>query len=142
MSGIEIELTDPSSELVEALEERLYQFNSAATGIHDGEGLGVVVRGTDDEVLAAAAGHTWGDTCEIRQLWVHESLRGRGVGRSLMRAAEAEALRRGCRQLVLGTHSFQAPGFYAKLGFEEVGRRADYPRGHAQIFLRKVLRPD
>ena len=82
MNGIEIELTDPSSELVETLDERLYEFNTAATGIHDGEGLGVVVRGNDDEVLAAAAGHTWGDTCEIRQLWVHESLRGRGIGRS------------------------------------------------------------
>ncbi|MBW2281591.1 MAG: GNAT family N-acetyltransferase [Deltaproteobacteria bacterium] len=142
MSGIEIELTDPSTALVEELDERLYEFNRAATGIDDGEGLGAVVRGPDGEVLAAAAGHSWGGTCEIRQVWVHESLRGRGVGRGLMRAVEAEARRRGCRQLVLGTHSFQAPGFYAKLGFEEVGRLDDYPRGHANISLRKALRPD
>ncbi len=139
LAGVKIELADPSSDAVAFLEERLYEFNTEATGIRDGEGLGVFARGDDGELLAGVAGHTWGETCEIRQLWVGDPHRRQGLGSRLMRAAEAEAQRRGCRQLLLSTHSFQAPGFYAKLGYTQVCELEDYPRGHSQIFLRKVL---
>lgn len=126
--------------IVELLEERLHEFNVATTRIADGQGLGLFVRDARGELIAAAAGHTWGETCELKQVWVHPESRRQGLGRRLIEAAVAEAERRGCRQLVLSTHSFQAPEFYRKLGFEEVGRLADYPRGHAQVFMRKPLR--
>ena len=34
--------------------------------------------------------------CELQAMWVAKSLRGRGLGRALMTAAEDEARRRGC----------------------------------------------
>ncbi len=139
MSEPKIESADPTVEVVAELEDRLYEFNVAATGLDDGEGLGFFVRADDGELRAGVAGHTWGGTCELRQVWVDESLRRRGLGTRLIQAAEAEARRRGCRQLVLSTHSFQATGFYAKLGYERVGELAEYPLGHAQVFLRKAL---
>jgi len=40
---------------------------------------------------------------------------------------------------MLATHTFQAPGFYRKQGFVEVGRIPDYPRGHAQVWFVKQL---
>jgi hypothetical protein len=43
------------------------------------------------------------------------------------------------RTIVLSTHSFQAPAFYAKHGYTVCGEVPDYPSGYAQIFLRKVL---
>ncbi len=133
-------MEEPSSADVEFLEERLYEFNTSATGITDGQGLGVFIRDKSNQIIAAAAGHSWGETCEIRQLWVSDALRGQGIGRRLMATVEAEAVRRGCRQFVLGTHSFQAPSFYEKLGFEIVSELPDYPIGHAQLLLRKILR--
>ena len=134
-----LRIEDPSPADIEFLEDKLYEFNRAATGFNDGRGLGVFVRDEAENIVAGAAGHTWGETCELRQVWVAEALRGWGLGRRLMAEAEAEAIRRGCRQLVLATHSFQAPEFYLKLGFEIVYDLPDYPRGHSQLVLRKLL---
>jgi len=42
-------------------------------------------------------------------------------------------------QVALSTHSFQAPGFYARFGYQECGRTPAYPRGYHQIHLVKQL---
>jgi len=130
---------EPSSADIAFLEARLYEFNAATTGIEDGRLLGVFLRDDCSNIVAGAAGHTWGETCELRQVWVAESARGSNVGRRMLAEAEAEALRRGCRQLILSTHSFQAPEFYRKLGFEVLAEVSDYPRGHSHLLLRKRL---
>lgn len=131
-------IEEPSSADVEFLEDRLYEFYVGKTGISDGRSLGVFLR-DDSKIVAGAAGYTWGETCELRQVWVAASIRGRGLGRRLMAEAEAEAVRRGCRQLVLTTHSFQAPEFYRKLAFDVVSVLPDYPRGYSALVLRKRL---
>ena len=114
------EIEEPSTADIEFLEDRLYEFNAGTTGISDGRSLGVLLRDEAKNIVAGAAGHTWGETCELRQVWVAASIRGRGLGRRLIAEAEAEAVRRGCRQLVLATHSFQAPEFYRRHGFNLV----------------------
>ena len=133
------EIEEPSSADIEFLEERLYEFNAGTTGINDGLSLGIFLRDESRNIVAGAAGHTWGETCELRQVWVEASARGRGLGRRLVAEVETEAVRRGCRQLVLSTHSFQAPDFYRKLGFDVVLELPDYPRGHCHLVMRKRL---
>ena len=39
-----------------------------------------------------------------------------------------------------GSHSFQAPGFYGRFGYQECGRTPGYPHGHDDIHLVKQLR--
>jgi GNAT superfamily N-acetyltransferase len=131
--------TDPTPEQIQYLEDRLYEFNSQATGVTDGLGLAVFVRDAQGRIIAGICGHTWGGCCEIRQLWVDESQRCQGLGTKLLQAAEQEARRRDCRQIILSTHSFQAPAFYAKHGFRRVATVQNYPRGHQHILLRKGL---
>jgi ribosomal protein S18 acetylase RimI-like enzyme len=60
----------------------------------------------------------------IKHLWVDPAQRGRGLGRSLVIAAEAEGLRRGARVACVDTLSTQAPDFYRRLGYAEFGRLA------------------
>ena len=132
--------TDPTPAEMELLEDRLYEFNAKTTGIGDALGLAIFERDDQDEVVAGLCGHTWGGCCGIRQLWVHEKVRGLGIGRRLLELAEREARRRDCFQIILATHSFQAPGFYLRLGFEIVASVPEYPRGHQHLHLRKVLR--
>jgi GNAT superfamily N-acetyltransferase len=83
--------TDPTPAEIDFLEDRLYEFNSKATGIVDALGLVVFGRDAQGEVVAGLCGHTWGGCCEIRQLWVHEMHRGQGIGRRLLEVAETEA---------------------------------------------------
>jgi GNAT superfamily N-acetyltransferase len=132
--------TDPTPAEIGLLEDRLYEFNAKTTGIGDALGLAIFERDDQDEVVAGLCGHTWGGCCEIRQLWVHEKVRGLGIGHRLLELAEREARRRDCFQIILATHSFQAPGFYLRLGFEIVASVPEYPRGHQHLHLRKVLR--
>jgi ribosomal protein S18 acetylase RimI-like enzyme len=140
MSSIEIEIrSDDHPELEALLEDRLYEFNSRTTSIFDGTLLSAAIEDDDGNVVAGMSGHTWGGCCEIRLLWVDESRRGSGLGTALMRAAEREAMRRGCHQIVLSTHSFQAPRFYERLGFRRLAFIPEYPRGHEQVIYIKSL---
>jgi len=131
--------TEPDPENVSFLEERLYEFNVAATGIADGKLFGLFLRGTDGDVIGGAYGWTWGGTCHLRYLFIPAEMRGQGHGRRLMRAIEQEARVRGCRQILLETHDFQAPEFYRRLGFEPAGVVSDYPLGHALLTMVKRL---
>jgi ribosomal protein S18 acetylase RimI-like enzyme len=131
---------DDAERIATWLEDRLYEFNVEATGIADG-GLLCFTIEEGGRVIAGIAGHTWGGSCEIKQLWVQAASRGRGFGHALLARAEEEARRRGCRQIVLSTHSFQAPALYRSLGFSETGRVKDYPQGYDNIMLVKRLEP-
>jgi ribosomal protein S18 acetylase RimI-like enzyme len=133
-------IDNPDRDDVQFLDDRLYEYNVSATGLTDGRLLAIFVRDAGGSILAGIYGWTWGGCCEIKTLWVREDQRHRGLGARLMAAAEAEARARGAVQMVLSTHSFQAPDFYRRLGFETVGAFGDYPRGHRNIFLRKQLR--
>ena len=140
MSEVTLTPVDPTPEEVQYLEDRIYEFNSSATDIADGELLAFFVR-EGDSIVAGICGNTWGGTCELRQFWVEESQRHRGLGTQLFEAAEQEARRRGCRQVVLMTFSFQGLAFYERHGFEVVATIDDHPRGYRNLLMRKRLGP-
>ena len=121
-----------------AVEERLYDFNMDETGYRDGLDLGFVVEDAG-ELVAAAAGYTWGGICEVKTLWVHPERRGSGLGSALMARAIEEARSRGCRLMFLSTYDFQAPDFYARLGFECIATIPDKPLGHVEHIMRLKL---
>lgn len=102
---------EPAAEKVRLLEDRLYAFNVEATGIADGQSIGLFLHGSDGAVIGGAYGWSWGEAGYVRYLFVPAELRGQGHGTRLLRAFEQQALLRGCRRMVVETHDFQAPGF-------------------------------
>ncbi len=131
--------TDPRSEDIRALINGLDGYGRERTGITDGKLIGLFLRAGDGAAVGGAFGWTWGGACYVRYLFVPADRRGRGEGTRLMREVERVARERGCGQIVLETHSFQAPEFYRKLGFAVTGRVDGYPRGHSYMTLVKRL---
>jgi ribosomal protein S18 acetylase RimI-like enzyme len=131
--------SDQYAELDAFLAERIYEFNAQATGLFDGEVFAGSIKGPTGEIIAAVSGHTWGGTCQVTHLWVHEAQRRKGLGVALMNAVESEAMGRGCGQVLLSTHSFQATGFYERLGYKREASIEGYPKGHANVFYLKKL---
>jgi GNAT superfamily N-acetyltransferase len=127
----------PSSEELQFLEDRLYEFNSAQTGQGDGQLFSFFVRNDQQQIVAGLSGWTWAKACKISALWVHPSCRKKGYGRSLLESAEKEARARGCKVILLSSYSFQAPAFYRKCGYELAWHLDDFPPGHQNCFLVK-----
>jgi ribosomal protein S18 acetylase RimI-like enzyme len=75
----------------------------------------------------------------ISLLFVPTALRGQKLGERLMAQAEAAAANRGCTGVWLDTFSFQARGFYQRLGYDVFGEIPNYPPGHARYFMKKHL---
>lgn len=65
---------------------------------------------------------------------------GSGLGRRLLAFVEAEALRRGYREIRLYTHQTMVENqrLYASIGYEETGRGTE--AGYDRVFMRKQLR--
>lgn len=76
---------------------------------------------------------------EINSLWVDEPWRGQGWGRRLVEAAENEGRKRGCTFAYTNTFTWQAPGFYEKLGYKIYGKLDDFPPGNTLTYYTKNL---
>jgi GNAT superfamily N-acetyltransferase len=140
MEPLQFSLEDsPSLRDLEFLETQINEHNVLKTGRRDFRPLAVFLRNEDKQIIAGLSGYTWAGFCEIRFLWVHETMRGRGLGKQLLSAAETEVKARGCSLVALNSYSFQAPDFYKKLGYEEVGHVNDCPPGQAHYYFKKQL---
>ncbi|MFB8125664.1 GNAT family N-acetyltransferase [Streptomyces bacillaris] len=85
-------------------------------------------------------GRTWAYWLHVDLLWVDARHRGSGLGSRLLAEAERTArAERACTRSRLETWDFQAPEFYRKQGYEEIGRVEDYPPGVTEFILTKRL---
>ena len=129
--------TEPSAETAGAIVRGLDDYNSGFWPGGNWEAEFLVGR---DEAGVVQSGMKYVAALEwlfVNWLWVAAPYRRSGEGSRLMQAAEAEARARGCRGAFLDTFSFQAPGFYEKLGYSEFGRITDFPKGFDRIWLMK-----
>src|SRR5436190_6414738 len=128
-----------SQQLVQLLEDKIYEHNSGALNKDDGRLFSRIVRGENKEIIGGIAGWTWAGACEITQLWVGENVRKNGIGRMLLEAAEAEAKSRGSLTILVRSYSFQAPHFYEKYGYKAELILNGFPNGHSYYILAKRI---
>ena len=123
----------------EAIVRPLLAFNnSRASQTEDYCPLVIMLSDADS---GSILGGLWGETnfayLHVDLLFVPETLRGSGLGRQMMLDAEEEAMARGSRGAWLDTYSFQARGFYERLGFSVFGTIDDFPPGQKRFFMKK-----
>ncbi|AXF01720.1 GNAT family N-acetyltransferase [Paraburkholderia hospita] len=134
-----IELTDkPDSHDEAFVIAQTRAFNAAFTR-DDVRPLCVFIRDGKERIVGGLTAKTYWEYLEIQFLWVDESHRAIGLASDLMATAEKEAAKRGCKHVFLDTLSFQAPGFYERLGYSEFGRLEGFSGRHDRHFLHKSL---
>lgn len=130
---------DPTDEEIDLIVRGLSEHGEARSEPRNRRALTVFARDESGRIVGGLRGATVWGWLEIELLWVAEEHRKDGLGREIMAAAEAEALARGCRHARVDTFDFQAPSFYARLGYAEYALLEDFPRGHRRHFLAKDL---
>jgi GrpB-like predicted nucleotidyltransferase (UPF0157 family)/ribosomal protein S18 acetylase RimI-like enzyme len=136
---MQLEVTDAPREEDEAFIIAQTRRCNAAFTEDDVRSLCVFTRDDTGTIIGGLTGKTYWRYLDIAFLWVEEKHRGRGLATQLMAAAEAESRRRGCDHALLDTLSFQALGFYRKLGYTEFGRLSGFSGKHDRHYLYKVL---
>ena len=121
----------------EILVAGLVAFNTQHAGTANRREFSILLRDGDGVIVGGLSAATPWNWLFIKLLWVSDAVRGQGWGRALMARAEQEAVTYGCANAYLDTFSFQARGFYERLGYEVFGQLDDFPPGHTRYFLQK-----
>jgi ribosomal protein S18 acetylase RimI-like enzyme len=130
---------DTSAPDADRVDQGLDAFNRALPALALVRPLCCSGRLTSGQCVGGALARTWGAACELQQLWVDEPWRGRGLGSELVRLVEAEARARGCVSVYLDTFSFQAPGFFRRLGYVTALTIEGFPEGITKFLMTKRL---
>lgn len=91
------------------------------------------------EIAGILAGIGYWNGLEIKILWVDENFRNNGLATKLLNYVETTAKEKGATISMLDTFDFQAPGFYLKNGYHQIGEINDFPKGHKRIYFSKKL---
>lgn len=87
--------------------------------------------------------HGYIDNCNwvyIERLYINQNQRGKDIGTLLMNKIEKFARDNNCIGMRTETWSFQALGFYEKMGFKIYGQMEDHPIGALDYYLQKKLK--
>ncbi|KPG93122.1 GCN5 family acetyltransferase [Pseudomonas sp. RIT-PI-q] len=137
-----VQSQNPTDEEEQAILLPLRAYNASKAGVSVQEPIALLIRDDNGDILGGLYGRVFYQWLFIELLSVPEQARGLGMGSKLMQMAEDLAREKGCIGVWLDTFDFQAPGFYQKLGYSELGQIVDYPPGHKRLFFQKRLTND
>ncbi len=129
----------PHPDDVAHVRQKLQEYNSQYVDIDEIKDLAVFIDDGNGNKMAGLLAVTWGNWMQIDHLWVDKSLRASGQGARLLRAAEQEAITRGCSRVSVDTFSFQAREFYEKQGYRLQMTQEQIPHHHRRHYLVKAL---
>lgn len=132
-------LQNPDKKLTDYLDKKIAEFNWANWEVSERTPLAVQIKNDKGEVIAGAAGRTFGDWLLINTLWVSDELRGKNIGSKILAEIELAAKQRGCVKCLLDTLNFQAMPFYEKHGYKTQWVQENYPKTGCKYFMLKAL---
>ncbi len=128
---------EPTAEDRLAVLGTLSEYNEQHGFPSDHRDVAILLVGDDGKTHGGLWGKTGYGWLYVEFLAVPEAARGRNFGAGLMAEAEWIARERECVGSWLTTFSFQAQGFYEKLGYSVFATLEDSPAGSDRIFMRK-----
>ena len=140
LAGMQVELSENSDDC-HRIVDALINFNVDRVGPNDYRLLNVFARDGSGQIVGGLVGNTYWGWLNIGYFWIDRLWRRKGLGTTILRNAEEEAIRRGCYSAQVTTFSFQNPEFYKANGYESYATLDDFPCGHKQYFFRKRLEP-
>lgn len=140
LAGMQFELSENSDDCPRII-DALINFNIEKVGPNDYRVLNVFVRDNTGQIVGGLVGNTYWGWLNIAYFWVDPLWQRKGLGTTILRNAEEEAMRRGCHSAQVATFSFQTPDFYRANEYENYATLDDFPFGHRQYFFRKRLTP-
>jgi GNAT superfamily N-acetyltransferase len=132
-------LEKPEQALIDYFDKKIAEFNWANWEVSERTPLAVQLKNDNGDVIAGAAGRTFGDWLLINTLWVSDELRGQNIGSKILKEIETAAKNRGCIKSLLDTLNFQAMPFYEKSGYKTQWIQKDYPKTGCKYFMLKEL---
>ena len=131
--------SDGNEQDIQEIYVMLKAYNLSNREKSDNVPLGIFLEDENKKKIAGLIGETFGNWLCIHYFFVAECLRGQGIGRKMIEAAECEAKKRGCKYAFVDTFSFQAPDFYKKLGYKEVFTLEEYPYTGKRHYYNKEI---
>ena len=110
--------------------------------LHVGDGykgfrIKLVIRDQAGEFVGGLSAWTTLQNLIFDSIWIEKRFRGKGLGRILMLEMEKIARESGCIASQAYCFSFQAPGFFAKMGYKKLGISNGYPPPATELYLIK-----
>jgi GNAT superfamily N-acetyltransferase len=134
-------IASPSKEERDFLERRIDEdVNKLGRSGGSLEHIGFFIKNDSGEILGGCNGFVLCGAVYTDQLWVHESLRGRGFGRRLMESMHDYGRKAWCKLATLTTIDFQGKReFYEHLGYKCDLERDGYSNCAKFLFFKKEL---
>jgi GNAT superfamily N-acetyltransferase len=132
-----VAIDDPSDADRAAIAAPLIAFNTDNGYPPDPQPLAIMLHDESERVVGGLYGKSVYAWLFIELLVVPEALRGTDIGTQLVTKAEQIAIARGCVGAWLTTFTFQARGFYEKLGYRVFGELENSPDDNVRLFMSK-----
>lgn len=130
----QMEWTDHTDDL-RVLQQKLVQDLEGDFGPPERKPFAWVIRGVQREVVAGVSGFVHWKWAYISQLWVNETLRGRGFGPQLLQQVRDWGKTQNLTGVYIDTFSVKVKSFYEKQGFTLGGSIPEFPVGSTRYFL-------
>lgn len=129
---------NPNLKDIDVIQKGINHFNNTKMGESPKE-FCIYLRDESNTIRGGLFAVSYSDSIHIILMWMDEELRGKSLGKKLIKAAEEEGIKRKCKYAFVDTFSFQAEGFYQKCGYQSIGVINNAIFEHSRIFLKKPL---